>query len=64
MAEYSPELEESPEIDDFEDEIEVAPEEMDDEEFGSYVARLLEDSIQYCDELSTDRVTSSKYYSG
>ncbi len=64
MAEYSPELEESPEIDDFEEELEVAPEEMDDEEFGSYVSRLLEDSIQYCDELSTDRVTSSKYYSG
>ena len=64
MAEYSPELEESPEIDDFEEELEVAPEEMDDEEFGSYVARLLEDSIQYCDELSTDRVTATKYYSG
>ena len=64
MAEYSPELEESPEIDDFEEELEVAPEEMDDEEFGSYVSRLLEDSIQYCDELSTDRVTATKYYSG
>jgi len=64
MPEYSPELEELPEIDDFEEEIEAAPEEMEDEEFGSYVSRLLEDSIQYCDELSTDRVTSSKYYSG
>jgi len=39
-------------------------EEMDEEEFEGYVARMLEDSIQYCDELSTDRVTASKYYSG
>ena len=63
MAEYSPELEELPEIDDIE-ELETAPEEMDEEEFQGYVARMLEDSIQYCDELSTDRVTASKYYSG
>ena len=39
-------------------------EEMDKEEFEGYVSRMLEDSIQYCDELSTDRVTASKYYSG
>ncbi len=39
-------------------------EEMEDEEFEGYVSRLLEDSIQYCDELSTDRVTATKYYSG
>ena len=63
MPEYSPELEELPEIDDIE-ELETAPEEMDEEEFQGYVARMLEDSIQYCDELSTDRVTASKYYSG
>ena len=64
MAEYSQDLEESPEIDDIE-ELEVAsPEEMDDEEFEGYVSRMLEDSIQYCDELSTDRVTATKYYSG
>ena len=31
-------------------------EEMDKEEFEGYVSRMLEDSIQYCDELSTDRV--------
>ena len=64
MAEYPQDLEESPEIDDIE-ELEVAsPEEMDDEEFEGYVSRMLEDSIQYCDELSTDRVTATKYYSG
>jgi hypothetical protein len=60
MPVYTPEFEESPEI----DEIETAPEEMDEDEFQGYISRLLEDSIQYCDELSTDRVTASKYYSG
>ena len=64
MSEYPQDLEESPEIDDIE-ELEVgSPEEMDDEEFEGYVSRMLEDSIQYCDELSTDRVTATKYYSG
>jgi hypothetical protein len=48
-----------------EEEYEEAPEEMmDEEEFEGYVSLMLEDSIQYCDELSTDRVTASKYYSG
>ena len=67
MPEYSQELEESPEIEEEfeeEEEIEESPDEMDEEEFEGYVARMLEDSIQYCDELSTDRVTASKYYSG
>ena len=57
MAEY-----ESPDTE--EEEIEASPEEMDEEEFEGYVSRLLGDAIQYCDELSTDRVTASKYYSG
>ena len=37
---------------------------MDEEEFKGYVGRLLDDAIQYCDELSQERVISSKYYSG
>lgn len=57
MAEYTPEVEED-------EDIVESPEEMDEEEFSGYVSRLLDDSIQYCDELSTDRVTASKYYSG
>ena len=79
MAEYPPEIEDVPELPRFDtdeesgyvddddseyEEVESAPEEMDEEEFNGYVARMLEDSIQYCDELSTDRVTASKYYSG
>ena len=71
MAEYTPELAELPELPRFDTaaesgyvadaaEVESVPEEMDEEEFGGYVARMLEDSIQYCDELSTDRVTASK----
>ena len=39
-------------------------EQMDEEEFKGYVGRLLDDAIQYCDELSQERVISSKYYSG
>ena len=39
-------------------------EQMDEEEFKGYVAKLLDDAIQYCDELSQERVISSKYYSG
>jgi len=46
------------------EEVESAPEEMDEAEFEGYVSRMLEDAVQYCDELSTDRVTASKYYSG
>jgi len=72
MAEYPQELEELPRFDtdaesgyvDDAEEVESVPEEMDEEEFEGYVSRMLEDSIQYCDELSTDRVTASKYYSG
>ena len=80
MAEYPPKIEDVPElprfdtdiesgyVDDDDDseyeEVDSEPEEMDEEEFKGYVARMLEDSIQYCDELSTDRVTASKYYSG
>jgi len=80
MAEYPPKIEDVPElprfdtdiesgyVDDDDDseyeEVDSEPEEMDEEEFKGYVARMLEDSIQYCDELSTDRVTATKYYSG
>ncbi len=56
---YSPENPEEIEEEEFE-----TSEQMDEEEFKGYVAKLLDDAIQYCDELSQERVISSKYYSG
>ena len=56
---YSPENPEELEEEEFE-----TSEQMDEEEFKGYVAKLLDDAIQYCDELSQERVISSKYYSG
>jgi len=57
---YEPEIED---IDEEVDEFEPANE-MDEEELHGYVSTLLEDAINYCDELGNDRVTASKYYSG
>ena len=56
---YSPENPEEIEEEEFE-----TSEQMDEEEFKGYVAKLLDDAIQYCDDLSQERVISSKYYSG
>jgi hypothetical protein len=57
---YEPEIED---IDEEVDEFEPANE-MDEDELHGYVSTLLEDAINYCDELGNDRVTASKYYSG
>ena len=57
---YESEIED---IDEEVDEFEPANE-MDEEELHGYVSTLLEDAINYCDELGNDRVTASKYYSG
>ncbi len=56
---YEPENTEEIEEEEFE-----SAEQMDEDEFSGYVSRLLDDAIQYCDELSQERVISSKYYSG
>ena len=37
---------------------------MDETEVDAYVGHLLDDAIDYVDELSEDRVTSTEYYSG
>ena len=57
---YESEIED---IDEEVDEFEPANE-MDEDELHGYVSTLLEDAINYCDELGNDRVTASKYYSG
>ena len=58
---YQPEIEEDEEnlTGDYE-----SVEEMDEEELQGYVSTLLEDAINYCDELGQDRVTATKYFSG
>ena len=40
------------------------PEPMDESDVDAYVGHLLEDAIDYIDELSEDRITSTEYYSG